>query len=155
MRTAYRVLAYLVAAEVVIQAAAIAYAMFGLSAWIEGGGVLDKASMESESSYFDGVLGFMVHGINGEIVLPLLALALLVVSFFTAMAGAVKWAGIVLGLLVLQVLLGVFGHGLPALGLLHGLNALLLFGAAVIAARLSVGAVTAPKVGVSERADVG
>ena len=29
----------------------------------------------------------------------------------------------------------MFGHGLPLLGLLHGLNALLVFGAAVAAVR--------------------
>ena len=38
MRNAYRVLAYLVAAGVALQAAAIANAMFGLITWIERGG---------------------------------------------------------------------------------------------------------------------
>ncbi len=155
MRTAYRVLAYLLAAEVVIQAAAIAYAMFGLGAWIESGGVMDKAAVESESSDFAGVGGFMLHGINGEMIVPLLALILLIVSFFTGVKGAAKWAGIVVGVVVLQILLGVFGHGIPALGILHGLGALALFVVAVIAARLPGGSVAAPKVGVSERADVG
>ena len=155
MRTAYRVVAYLIAAEVVIQAAAIAYALFGLGAWIQGGGVLDKAAMESQSSDFSGAGGFALHGINGEMIVPLLALVLLVVSFFTGVRGAAKWAGIVVGVVVLQILLGVFGDGLPFLGILHGANALVLFVVAVIAARLTAGAVSAGKVGVSERADVG
>ena len=55
MRATYRVLAYLLALEVVVQAAAIAWAVFGLSTWIEDGGVLDKAGMESEGTAFDGV----------------------------------------------------------------------------------------------------
>jgi hypothetical protein len=155
MRTAYRVLAYLIAAEVVIQAAAIAYAVFGLGAWIEGGGVLDKATQESEASDFAGVGGFMLHGINGEVVVPVLALVLLIVSFFTGVRGAAKWAGIVIGVVVLQVLLGVFGHALPLVGMLHGLNALALFIVAVIAARLTTGVVPGGKVGEPERADVG
>ena len=48
MRMVYRVLAYLIAGEVVVQAGAIAFAFFGLGAWIDGGGVLDKAAMESD-----------------------------------------------------------------------------------------------------------
>ena len=49
MRATYRVLAYLLALEVVVQAAAIAWAVFGLSTWVENGGVLDKASLESDA----------------------------------------------------------------------------------------------------------
>ena len=75
MRAAYRVLAYLLALEVVVQAAAIAWAVFGLSTWIEDGGVLDKAGMESDSTAFDGVLGFAVHGINGQMIVPAIAMA--------------------------------------------------------------------------------
>ena len=74
MRVAYRVLAYLLALEVVVQAAAIAWAVFGLSTWIEDGGVLDKAGMESDSTVFDGVLGFAIHGINGQMIVPAIAL---------------------------------------------------------------------------------
>ena len=77
----------------------------------------------------------MVHGINGMIILPLLGLALLIVSFFARVPGGVKLAGAVLGLIVLQVLLGLFGHGAPILGALHGLNALALFSAAVLTSR--------------------
>ncbi|MCW0213197.1 MAG: hypothetical protein OJJ54_07550 [Pseudonocardia sp.] len=136
MRTAYRVLAYVLAAEVVVQAAAIAYALFGLTTWIDGGGVLDKAAIEDESVTFTGVAGFMVHGINGQIVVPVLALALLVVAFFAHVSGGVRWAAICLGTVVVQVLLGMFAHGVPSLGILHGAVALGLFAAAVIAARL-------------------
>jgi hypothetical protein len=134
MKTAYRVLAFVIAAEVAIQAAAIAYALFGLGLWISDGGVLDKAAMESESSTFTGDGGFPLHGINGEIVIPVLVLLLLVVSFFAKVPRGVMWAGITLGLVVLQVLLGLFGHVVPFLGALHGINALLIFGVAVMAA---------------------
>src|SRR6266545_7468289 len=105
---------------------AIAYAIAGLGKWVEGGGVLDKAEIESEQMAFPELVGLIVHGLNGETVLPLLALALLVVSFFTKLPGAVKWAGLVLLLVIAQVMLGFLLHELPALGALHGLNALLL-----------------------------
>ena len=41
MRTVYRVLAWIVAVEVLLQAAAISYAIFGFGKWIEQGGVMD------------------------------------------------------------------------------------------------------------------
>ena len=47
------------------------------------------------------------------------------------MPGGVRNAAIVLGLIVLQVALGIFGHENAWIGLLHGLNALVLFAAAL------------------------
>ena len=118
MKSVYRALAYLVALEVVIQAAAIAFALVGLGKWISEGGVLDAAAMESESTEFTGVVGFMIHGINGQMIVPLIALLLLISSFFAKIPGGVLWAGLVLLTVVVQVLLGMFGHGVPVLG--HG-----------------------------------
>jgi hypothetical protein len=143
MKSVYRVLAYLIALEVVVQAAAMAFAIAGLGTWIQEGGVLDAAAMESESIGFTGEAGFMVHGINGQMIVPLIALLLLLSSFFARIPGGVMWAGLVLLTVVVQVLLGIFGHGLPALGLLHGAVALVLFSLAVVTARrvdASVGA---------------
>jgi hypothetical protein len=135
MKSVYRFLAYAVAVEVVVQAMAMVYGIAGLGKWIEDGGVFDKSVMESESSPFPEVVGLMIHGINGMMVIPLLALALLIVSFFTRIPGAARWAGLVLLLVVLQITLGLVGHGIPAVGALHGMNALVLFSVAVVAAR--------------------
>lgn len=139
MRTAYRVLAFIIAAEVAIQSAAIAYALFGLGLWVDGGGVLDKAAMENPSVTFAGDGGFALHGINGEMVIPVLVIVFLVLSFFAKVSRGVMWAGITFGLVVLQVLLGLFGHAVPFLGALHGINALLIFGVAVMAAMAARG----------------
>ena len=136
MRTVYRVLAWLLAAEVLIQAAAISWALFGFGKWIEGGGVLDKATLESGASLFPEELGFAVHGMNGMMGVPVLALLLLVVSFFAKLPRGVALAGGAVALVALQVVLGMVSHGIPGLGLLHGANALALFAVAVIAARL-------------------
>ena len=155
MRTIYRVLAYLVALEVVIQAAAIAYAIFGEGRYVEGGGVVDKALIESDTIPFPEVVGFIVHGINGQMVIPALAVLLLVASFFAKLPGGVRWAGIVVVAVVVQVLLGLFAHGLPALGMLHGINALIVFSTAVGAARLSRAERGERRAPVSERAEVG
>ena len=145
MITVYRVLAGTVAALVGVQAASHAWASAGLGAYIMGGAVVDKSMMEDTGGPlpFPEVMGILIHGLNGSIVIPAVALALLVVSFFTRARGAVMWAAIVVGLVALQVTLGFAAHGLAALAILHGLNALALFGAALITAsrvRKSVGA---------------
>ena len=97
--------------------------------------MLDKAVMESEGTPFPEVFGFIVHGINGTFVIPGIALLLVIASFFTKVRGAIKWAVIVFVLVVVQGQLGFLGHEVPAVGLLHGLNALLQFGTAVYAGR--------------------
>ena len=136
MKSAYRWLAMVIAVEVAVQAAAIAFAAFGMFKWIEDGGVLNKQVVESDNGpEFTGVAGFMIHGLNGEMVIPLLAIILLVVSFFAKVPDGVRWAGYVLLAVVVQVLLGMFAHGAPWLGILHGLNALVLFMVALVASR--------------------
>ncbi|MEV0195882.1 hypothetical protein [Nonomuraea sp. NPDC050691] len=135
MKIVYKVLAYLVAVEVAVQAAVMVYGDAGLGKWVAQGGVLDKTVMESEASPFPEVIGLIAHGINGMMVIPVIALLLLISSFFARVPGAVKAAGLVLLLVAVQVTLGLFGHDIPALGALHGLNALLLFSTALYAAR--------------------
>ena len=74
MRTTYKVLAYAIAAEVVVQAAVMIWAISGLGLWVEDGGVFDKSVLESEANPFSEATGFMIHGINGTMVIPVLAL---------------------------------------------------------------------------------
>ena len=135
MRTAYKVLAYLVAAEVAIQAMVMVWAIAGLGKWVNSGGVFDKSIIESEGTPFPEVAGIIVHGINGHIVVPVIALLLLIFSFFTKVRGAIKWAVIVFVLTVAQGQIGFLGHEFPLAGALHGLNAMLLFGVAIYAGR--------------------
>lgn len=135
MRTVYKVLAYVVAAEVVVQAMMIAWAVAGLGYWVDGGGVFDKSVMESEQTPFTEVAGIIVHGLNGGMVIPALALLLLVSSFFAKVPGGVKFGALVFVLVIVQTMLGYATHGLPFAGLLHGGNALLLFATALHTAR--------------------
>jgi hypothetical protein len=137
MKTAYKVLAYLVAAEVAVQAMVMVWAIAGLGKWVDGGGVFDKAviegSIETGAIPFPEVFGILIHGINGSFVVPGIALLLLIVSFFTKVRGAIKWAAIVFVLTVVQGQLGFLGHEFTAVAAVHGLNALVLFGAAIYA----------------------
>jgi hypothetical protein len=134
MRTAYRVLAWLIAVQVAIQATAMVYAVAGLGIWVDReNGVLDKAAFESEETLFPEMVGFMIHGINGMMIIPALALIFLVVSFFAKVPGGVMWAALVLLTTVAQVMLGIYGHEYAISGALHGLNAMVLFSLAVMA----------------------
>jgi len=136
MRGVYRVLAGLVALGVVVQASSMVYAVAGLGKYVDDGGTFDKASgeamMEGDIT-FAGAGGFAVHGLNGMMIIPVLALLLLIVSFFAKVPGGILWAGLILLDVIVQVALGLFGHEVPAIGALHGINALILFGLAVSA----------------------
>jgi hypothetical protein len=144
MRNVYKVLAYLIAAGVVVQAMAMVFAIAGMEKWISEGGVLDKAVRESPETPFPEVTGFIVHGINGTIVIPALSLLLLVCSFFAKVPRSVRWAGLVFLLVAIQVNLGFAGPDIPALGAVHGLNAIALFTAALHTGRRTRAAATAP-----------
>ncbi len=133
MRNVYRVLAYLIAALVVVQAGAIAYGVFGLFKWVEGGGTLDQATFEGEDASIGGGFGFGLHITIGYFVIPIAALLLLVISFFAKVPGGVRWAVILFVTVVVQTLLAGFAHAVAGVGWLHGMVALVLFGLAVSA----------------------
>jgi hypothetical protein len=132
MRITYRIFSFAICALVALQAATHAWGSAGLDVYIAEGGVVDGSAIEGPPP-FPEVVGFMIHGMNGMFVIPTLALLLFVFSFFVKAPRAVAFAGGVLALVVLQVTLGLFGHSIPLLGFLHGINALLLFTTALLA----------------------
>lgn len=134
MRRTYHVLAHLIAGLVVVQAMMMATAVAGLDHWIDDGATVNKHVIDKHPS-FTGSFGFPIHAITGEMLIPLIALALLVVSFFAKVAAGTRWALYVLGVIVIQVILGVSQGDVPLLGLLHGLNAFILFAVALLAGR--------------------
>jgi hypothetical protein len=134
MRKAYQIFAYLIALEVVIQAAAIAYALAGLGKWVEDdGGVLTKAKLDDDNALtFQGVGGFEVHGLNGMMLIPLITIIFLIISFFSNVPGAPKRAGIIFVLVAVQIALGLGLHGVVVLAPLHALNGFILFSLAAM-----------------------
>ncbi|HYI53811.1 MAG TPA: hypothetical protein VEX57_07595 [Microlunatus sp.] len=133
MRSAYKILAHTVAGLVAFQAAVMVFAISGLVIWIDEGNSLSKSTMESEPDFL-GAIGFMLH-FFGAVLIVFLALVLLIISFFSKVPGGPKWAGFVFLAAVLQFAFGIFGHETPWSGLLHGLNALVLFTVALMAGR--------------------
>ena len=129
MKMVYRVLALLIALGVMLQAASVTFGMFGMLKWVEEGGTLDKSTELTPA--LGGFVGFNWHATSGIMVIPVIALLLLISSFFAKVPGGTKWALFVLLATVVQVGLGLFAHSIAGLGWLHGANALILFGLAV------------------------
>ena len=155
MRKTYQVLANAIAVLVVVQAGAIAWAFFGLTNEIDQNGlVINKACLESEAGCgggFTAEFGFAIHMFfNGLLLIPLVSLVMLIVSFFAKVPRGVVLAASIVGLVVLQVIV------LPMLsrevgsgfGALHGVNALVLMGVAIMAgqraARVTTSEAAAP-----------
>ncbi len=132
MKQLYRVLAYLIAAGVVLQAAAIAYAVFGMFEWVAEGGTIDKALIESGNPQVGGITGFNLHQRVGVTILPLLALLFVISSFFARIPGGIRWALIVFAATLMQSLVGIYAHENSAVGWLHGAMALILFSCALV-----------------------
>ena len=141
MTGTYKFLAYAIAVLVVVQAGAIAWAFFGVTDWVtNSNGVIDKAYLECEDCESIGAAewGFAIHAFfNGFVLIPLLSLVLLLVSFFAKVDGGIRLALIIVGLVVLQIIvLPMLSREVdPAFGGLHGINALILLGAAAGAGR--------------------
>jgi len=132
---AYRYLALAIAVLVVVQAGAIAWGYFGVHNFLNDGGVVDEEFIEcrEDCESFGGDLGFFLHMfIVGTILIPLCSVVLLVTSFFakvpqgSALAAAIV-VMVILQAFVLPVLSREVGAGF---GALHGINALLIMGAA-------------------------
>ena len=150
MRQTYRVLASLIAILVVVQAMMMVWAIAGLFTWIDDGATLDKSVIEgweSEPPTCAGSFGHFWHAfIGGTALIPLMGLLLLIVSFFAKVPRGVVLALAIVVSIIVQYLAAVFAEPEePLLGLVHGLNAFILFGLAVFAARSAKEAGMAPQ----------
>ncbi|GAA1591641.1 hypothetical protein GCM10009804_54830 [Kribbella hippodromi] len=125
MRSVYRVTGLLIAIAVALQVASIALSGFTISK-----DASDGTTIGADYSNF----GERYHSIAG-MVIGLLALVFLIASFLTDVPRGRVFAGIVVGLVVLQFLLAVVAFGVPALGILHGLNGLAIAAVASVGAR--------------------
>jgi hypothetical protein len=138
---AYKVLAYTIAALVVVQAGSIAWAFFGMVNWInDEGGVVNKALIECEDCdmNFTAEWGFAIHMFfSGFLAIQLVTLVLLIVSFFAKVPRGITYAATILGLVVLQIwiLPELSRQAGSGFGALHGVNAIVLLGVAIMAGR--------------------
>lgn len=122
MRQTYRVLGFLIAAGVVVQAATIALAWFTTLNDIDNGAVFDADSERNA--------GHVLHGTVGMMVIPLIAVVMFAISFLTKVEGASKAAGLVLLAVAAQIALAFVSFSTPVIGALHGINAFVVAGLA-------------------------
>jgi len=149
MRKTYQIIAQVIAGLVVLQAALMVWAIAGLFSWIDEGNSIDKSVVEGwadEPPTFDGAIGHFIHAfISGTILIPLLGLILLIVSFFAKVPRGVALAAAVVVSIVVQYLAGTLAEpDMPYLGLIHGLNAFILFGLALAAGKAAKDAAATP-----------
>jgi len=131
MKATYRVLALLIPVIVVLQASFIALGVFGLGSWVEDGNDFTKNVLEDGGA--TGDVGFVLHGL-GAMAAVVVGILLLVVSFFAKIDGGVRLAAFVLLDVVVQWVLAFAAFAAWAVGILHGLNAFLMFGLGMMAA---------------------
>jgi uncharacterized membrane protein (Fun14 family) len=131
MKATYRVLAYLIPVIVALQASFIALGVFGLGKYVEDGNDFTKSVLENGGS--TGDVGFALHSF-GAMAAALVGLLLLIVSFFAKIEGGVRAATFVFLDVVFQWVLAFVSFAAWAVGVLHGLNAFLLFGLGLMAA---------------------
>ena len=119
MRAIYRIWATLLFILVIVQVGLSGYGAFYAANKLE-----DEGSTIDEDVFFDG---FGAHALFGYLVL----LAGLIFLVIGVAAGIGKWRlgrhGVLFALLILQVLLAWIGFGVPAIGFLHPVNALVIF----------------------------
>lgn len=132
MRQTYKILASIIAILVIVQAMTMVFAVAGFFHWIEEGNEATTEVFESEPEFL-GSLGFMVHGMSGTMLIPLIALLLLIVSFFAKVPRGIVFALVIVVSVAVQIFAGIGAHSVPMLGILHGVNAFILFGAALAA----------------------
>jgi ABC-type sugar transport system permease subunit len=133
MRTAYRALALLIPVLVTLQAAFIAFGQFGIETWVSDDNSYTRRAQNKGDA--TGAVGITLHAVIGNGVIPLVALLLLAVAFFARIPRGRTWAAFVLLDVVVQILLAVLAYNVAAVGLLHGVNAFVLFGLAMMAAQ--------------------
>ncbi|MGP6173603.1 hypothetical protein [Corynebacterium sp. A21] len=131
MRISYQVIAWIICGLVMLQAATHAWFSAGAAKYIEGGGTLDLSATGAPP--FPEVWGVIIHGMSGMYLIPLVAVVLLVTGYFSHVPGALVYAVVVVVLVAVQVTLGLSAPALPFLAFLHGMNALLIFGTALLA----------------------
>lgn len=121
MRTAYKIVARLIALAVVIQAAVIAWSMYEAISFLQQG-IMPEGPP----------IGAMLHGNIGMYVVPVLAIALVAIALF-AHAG-LKWALLTLLAVALQIALAFAAFNASWVGMLHGINAFAVLALAEVAA---------------------
>ena len=120
MNSAFRIWASLVSLAIIVQVGLAAYGAFNAVDKSDDKGAIGKNAVSN---------GFDAHTVLGyAIVAAAIVLIVLAVATRRAAPSRIRWSGLVLGLLVVQILLAAAGDAAAWLGILHGMNALAIAG---------------------------
>jgi len=126
LRPVFNVLSSLLFLAVVIQVGLAGYATFDAIHKAKSGPVTQHTIEH----------GFDPHGLVGMVVLGVMVLLVLVAAAGKLGQTWLKWSVVLLVLGVIQMILGTAAKSAPALGFVHGINALAIYaGAALLAHR--------------------
>jgi heme A synthase len=122
LNSVFRIWASLVSLAIIVQVGLAAYGAFNAVDKFDDGGTVKKDAVSD---------GFGAHSAVGYLIF-LAAIVLLVLAFLARSGGParVRWSGVLLGLIVVQILLAWAGGSTAWLGVLHGINALAVAGVA-------------------------
>ena len=126
MITAYKMLGRIAALLVLVQAGTIGYSSFA-----HGNATASK-----------------IHEITGMMALPVAVVVMLVLAFLAKSSVSIKYGAALVLLVIVQIGLGSMGAKMYWLGALHGVIALVIFGAAAMAAVMAGREAKAPQAGV-------
>ena len=139
MQKTYLFFARFISVLIVVQAMAIVITVAGLFHWIDGGATLDKSVVDGWDDNppdFQGSIGAFFHFfLVGMVLIPLSGLILLIVSFFAKIPHGVAIAAAIVVSIIVQYASAVISSSAPYVGLIHGLNAFILLGLTLAAAK--------------------
>lgn len=124
VRTAFRWLTSILFVAIVVQVGLAGYGAFDAIHKAEGASVSKKAIED----------GFGAHAAVGSLILLVMLLLVIVAAAGRLGPAKLKWSGGLLGLGILQMVLGVVSTSAPALGFLHTVNALAIYAASALLA---------------------
>lgn len=117
MRTAFRWLTSLLFAAIVVQVGLAGYGAFNAVHKAEKTSISQK-TVEN---------GFNAHIALGYVIVLIMLLLLIVAAAGRLGATSVRLSGVLLGLGILQAILGMISESVPAIGALHTINALAIY----------------------------
>ena len=125
MANAFKYLASVLFAAVVVQVALAGYGVFY---------ALHKAKHDQSASLKTFDHGFAAHAAVGVLIAIVILVLLIVAAAGRLGPAALKWSGALLVLTLLQFVFAELGKNVPALGFLHVVNALAIYAVAALLA---------------------
>ena len=125
VRTTFRYLTSVLFVALVVQVGLAGFGAFNAVHKADKGVLVSKKTIEN---------GFDAHAALGTVILVVMLIMLIVAAAGRLGPTQVRFAAVLFGLGVLQIILGLVSTSAPALGFLHGINALAIYAVSALLA---------------------